>query len=132
MTKHFVDPDAKIPSHGEKSSFKLIGENHHENFYLDINRSGIIELSKFTLQNRYVITPLIRLDIDSSPHINPDGNKVSRNHIHIYQENYGDSWAYELSDVDGLDIENCSAFNDYLLSFCKYCNILLPQAQLAI
>ncbi len=132
MAKRFADSTVTMPSNRGKATFKLVGKNHREKFYLDINRSGIIELSKFTLQNRYIITPLVRLDIDSGPHMNPDGKRVSRNHIHIYREGYGDSWAYELKDIKELDAQNCSAFNDYLLKFCKYCNILLPQAQLVM
>lgn len=132
ITKHFTDENIRIPSTGEKMQYRLIGENHKETLYLDINRSGIIELGKFTLQNRYITTPLVRLDINSAPHLNPDGGKVSRNHVHIYQEGYGDSWAYELDEIDNFISEGHHEFNDYLIDFCQYCNIILPQAQLSI
>lgn len=131
MKKTFANKDTTLPHSGSKVQFILNGE-HQRTFFLDVNRSGIIELKKFTLQNRYMVIPLIRLDIDSAPHINPDGTKVSRNHIHIYKEGYGDSWAYELNEINDNCFDNCSEFSNFFLQFCKYCNIEIPQAQLSI
>lgn len=118
-----------LPLNGEKIQFKLQDKENHENFFLDVNRSGIIELSKFTLQNRFTITPLLRLDIDSAPHMNPDGSKVSRNHMHIYKEGFGDSWAYELGKTNWTDLAQCKSFQDYFYTFYKCCNIILPEVQ---
>ena len=98
---------------------------------MDISRSGKIEISKFKIQERYTITklPLVRIDINSTPHTNPDGTRLSRNHIHIYKYTENDNgnlpWAYELSDVNDfgiVDINNLN-FMTVFYGFCKYCNI---------
>lgn len=132
MIKYFKEKSIKLPANGEKVQFRLESKEMHENFYLDVNRSGIIELSKFTLQNRFIVIPLLRLDIDSAPHLNPDGSKASRNHLHIYKEGYGDTWAYDLDDTLGFDWSNCKYFEDYFYAFCKRCNIVAPETQSVI
>lgn len=47
---------------------------HNMALALKRKERGGIELSKFKLQNRYAVTklPLVRIDIDSPPHLNPD------------------------------------------------------------
>ncbi len=132
MDKYFEEKEVMMPGNGERVHFKLHSAEKRENFYLDVNRSGIIELKKFTLQNRFLVVPLVRLDIDSAPHINPDGSKTSRNHIHIYKEGYGDSWAFDLGSSGSFHFAKCSSFREYFIEFCKYCNIQLSQIQLLI
>lgn len=131
MKKVFVDSSFSFPPIGEKSSFELASENRREKFFLDINRSGRIELKKMTIQNRHVEI-LVRLDIDSGPHRNPDGTKTSRNHIHIYREGEGDSWAIDLDVFKDIDFNSCKEPIEYLVTFCNYCNILLPDAQVSM
>lgn len=88
-----------------------------------------IEL-KAKLQSRYVRNrlPLVRIDINSPPHINPDGRKLSRNHIHIFRECDNDTgnlpWAYELNDVfkTNFDLKSLNFMSAFNL-ICKYCNI---------
>ena len=95
-----------------------------------MDRRGRIELSKFKLQNRYALTklPLVRIDIDSPPHMNPDGTKTSRNHIHIYKEVDNDTgnlpWAYDLENFAQIKFnEDNIIFMDIFTGFCEYCNI---------
>ena len=87
MSKNFVKYKVDLPQNNESSVFDLVGNVPTEKFFLDIDRRGKIELSKFKIQTRYATTkfPLVRIDIDSPPHLNPDGTKTSRNHIHIYK-----------------------------------------------
>lgn len=124
--KNFVEHPPVLPYSRSKGHFKLVNKNH-QYFFLDINKSGIIALNKFTLQTRYSIIPLVRLDINSPPHINPDGSKTSRNHIHIYREGYGDAWAYELSDMKFISHTESLCFDNMLIQFCNYCNIKFSQ-----
>ena len=96
-----------------------------------MDRRGRIELSKFKLQNRYALTklPLVRIDIDSPPHMNPDGTKTSRNHIHIYKDGYDEKFAYTLDSDEFKDLfpdpkDRCSLLKAYL-EFIKV--ISVPQ-----
>lgn len=95
-----------------------------------MDRRGRIELSKFKLQNRYALTklPLVRIDIDSPPHMNPYGTKTSRNHIHIYKEVDNDTgnlpWAYDLENFAQIKFnQDDIIFMDIFTGFCEYCNI---------
>lgn len=49
-------------------------------------------------------TNIALLRIDKNFHTNPDGTKLSDTHIHIYQEGYGDKWAYPLDNFDLDDV----------------------------
>lgn len=136
LKKRFVVDNSHLPNNGESDFFDLISIESNEKFILDVDRKGKIELSKFKLQNRYAQTklPLVRIDIDSPPHINPDGEILSRNHIHIFRETENDTgnlpWAYDLESFDKIkfDINNIR-FMDVFMSFCEYCNISVENVQ---
>ena len=80
LKKVFAIDGCRLPNNGENATYDLISPGSNEKFLFDIDRKGKIELSKFKLQNRYGQTklPLVRVDIDSPPHMNPDGTIVSR------------------------------------------------------
>lgn len=129
LNKVFSKKKIALPLRGYNMTYDLESKTTKDKFYLDIDRRGSIEL-KVKLQNRYAKNkmPLVRIDIDSPPHINPDGTKLSRNHIHIYKNCDKDTnnlpWAYELNDIFGNDI-NIKSLN-FMTAFnliCKYCNI---------
>lgn len=111
---------------GTDQSYDLIGEDTRERFLLDLWR-GTIRLSKlkFQARGRKVIV-LVRLDIDGSPHTNPDGQKLVGSHMHIYQEGFEDKWAYP---VDPEIFKNPSSLRQSFEDFCRYCNINAPVFQ---
>lgn len=128
--RKYFEQTVVLPAVGGTGTWQLSGATSGDRFFLDINRKGKLELTKYTIQNRYVITrqPLVRVDIDSPPHINPDGTKKSRNHIHLFRESGSEHgnlpWAYEFDEIDGLEIflsrlDFMSVFD----GFCNYCNI---------
>ena len=65
MSKNFVKYKVDLPQNNESSVFDLVGNVPTEKFFLDIDRRGKIELSKFKIQTRYATTkfPLVRIDI---------------------------------------------------------------------
>lgn len=77
LKKVFVKEAIELPNNGENETYDLESIATRDKFYLDVDRRGRIELSRFKLQNRYAVTklPLVRIDIDSPPHLNPDGTK---------------------------------------------------------
>lgn len=136
LEKIFVDNFINLPNNGNKDTYDLESKSTVDKFFLDVDRRGKIELSKFKLQNRYAVTrlPLVRIDIDSPPHMNPDGTKTSRNHIHVYREVDNDTgnlpWAYDLEDFHDFSFEEGNInFMDIFVSFCKYCNICIDNVQ---
>ena len=120
LEKNYVGTQKfKYPILGGKLNIQLSSSDKNEEFILDITRSHI-SLSKNTFQNRAqgsII--LLRLDLDSAPHRNPDGEMVTGNHLHIYKEGYGDKFAYSLPE----DFDKCSDVKDFLEQFMDYCHI---------
>src|SRR5205085_5602469 len=97
-----------------------------EHFLLDFWR-GTIRISKFKYQTRArQTTVLARLDIDGSPHTNPDGQVMAGSHLHLYREGFEDKWAFPVPGgfTDPSDSQQT------LLDFCGFCNIqAIPSTQ---
>lgn len=122
MCKLFVNPKIINFNPGCNLSYKLIGEDQREQFKLDLWRGSIRMSKKMQTRVRNCIV-LVRLEINRSPHTNPDGEMISGTHIHIYKEGYEDRWAYPLNTDDFKDPSNIwQSFID----FCSYCNISNP------
>src|SRR3954464_15986370 len=95
MTKRFVRPPASIviPA-GCDETYELATLDKRELFLLDIWR-GTLRLTKLKFQNRVrTVVVLARLDIDGAPHTNPDGQRLSGTHLHLFREGYDDRWAH--------------------------------------
>lgn len=123
MKKKFNKTPVDLPSRSQKVQLNVISDDEKENFIVDIDRSGSIEI-KSKLQNRYSNNQiLIRVEINSPPHTNPDGTTTSRDHIHVYREGYGLSWAYDLNLIQWKLFDNLTNFNKVFIDFCYYCNI---------
>ncbi|MBI4669489.1 MAG: hypothetical protein HY747_09975 [Elusimicrobia bacterium] len=105
---------------GADNTHELIGDDKRERFLLDIWR-GMLRLSKLKYQTRGgKVFVLVRLDIDGSPHTNPDGHRVDGTHIHIYRERHEDKWAYP---IDPAKFPNSSDIHQTFGDFCRYCNV---------
>ena len=127
MEKQYTGPDTvDYPGGGDKLKMKCESPDEAERFHLDIYR-GRIELEKVHHNFRVrTAVPLLRLDLNASPHQNPDGEKVGRTHLHVYREGYGDAWAYEVPDDAFGNLENLEHPEDFvrtLYDFMTYANI---------
>lgn len=123
IEKHRIDETSySFPRLGGSIAIPLISANKREQFLLDISQ-GRIDLAKVKYQNRArQIVILVRLELNSAPHRNPDGEEIASPHIHIYKEGYGDKWAYPIP-------EKFADINDpwqSLEDFMSYCNIIEP------
>jgi len=128
------DIEYKIPYNG-KINIPIVSQNNKEEFLLDISRR-IINLKKVKYQNRCrKCIPLIRLDINSSHHRNPDNQEIDGTHLHIYREGYGLGSAYELDKINAIYSKEIFQINENifkeldnmqqtLLDFIEYCNIV--------
>ncbi len=126
MKKSFVTPTTVSLPPGTDKSHELIGEDNRERFLLDLWR-GTIRLSKLRFQNRgRKVIVLVRLDINSSPHTNPDGTRIVGTHLHRYREGYEDKWA---DPINPNDFPNVNDMQLALEKFCRYCNIEPPPYQ---
>lgn len=119
LDKHILLNSLILPGMNEEICIPVGAINSKETFSLDICRKNTIVLSRKKLQERLIPNNdlMIRLEIDGRPHINPDGKKLSRNHMHIFKEGYGMSWAYELNEIDAILFKNSNDFTTIFFDF---------------
>ncbi|WP_270739811.1 DUF6978 family protein [Massilioclostridium coli] len=135
LKKKFSEDSICLPKQGESCMFHVESLSTRDKFYVDTDRSSKIEL-KIKIQNRYALTkqPLVRIDINSPFHRNPDGTRISRNHIHIFKETDNMTgnlpWAYELETFDAnlFKIQTLD-FTQIFYDFCDFCNIEINNIQ---
>lgn len=131
--KEIIEKRISFPKQNEFLIMNAVTKDKpNEKFIVDINRKRAI-ISRCTLQQRvYTSIPLIRLDIDTKPHKNPDGKIIGGNHIHIYKEGYDLGWAYPLNheilnqvnpNFDITLFDDLISHTNTFLNFCMFCNI---------
>ena len=113
-----------IPPTREKCLLEAIADNKKDFFLFDISNGGIrLSKKKFQKRHKPYPIPLIRIDIDGPPHDNPDGEKLSGTHIHIFQAGWDDKWAYPIEKFLPEINPKSASFEDVLFAFLKFCNI---------
>ena len=114
MHKIFLSPPTILLLPGTDESHDLVGDYGRERFLLDLWR-GTLRLSKIKLQTRGRKTVvLVRLDVASAPHTNPDGSRLGGTHLHVYRQGYEDKWAYPLNPEEFRDPSNIlETFRDF-------------------
>ena len=82
------------------------------------------DVAKGTYQNRgRHSVVLVRLDFGGKPHRNPDERRIGSPHLHLYQEGYGDQWAFPVPSDRFTDMADAW---QTLQDFMQYCNIVGP------
>ena len=122
MPKRAVDDTPfDFPEPGGRLVIPLASLDKREDFLLDVTRMQI-NVSKVNYQNRARnVVVLMRLDLNGSPHRNPDGEIVPCPHIHIYREGYGAKWAFPLPQGRYENLSNLfQTFQDFMAD----CNIV--------
>lgn len=120
IEKQFQEKTAQIPSRGQKRSYPIESHTNDEKFTLTIARGN-----KNPLKCNYNMlvkssTVLLRVDTHQTIHINPDGAEIPAPHLHIYQEGYGDSFAYPLPE----SFRDSSNLVETLRNFLSYSNVI--------
>lgn len=130
--KRYDDSEINIPFLVPKNNLTASGESGVI-YNVDVAKNRFF-LKKLTFQHRvYTSVPLIRIDLDTKTHRNPDGELICGNHIHIYKEGAGMSWAYPLdadivkslnSSVSLLDMIVAENELDKFRLFNKFCHFI--------
>lgn len=137
--KKTTDTYYNFPPAGEILTIPIVSINEMESFLIDVNKKGRIRLTKCTYQERYrKIIILVRLDIDGSPHTNPEvtsiplpyltpynGQTIQCPHLHLYVEGFMDKWAIP---APSDKFPNTGDLFRTLEDFFRYCNIIEPPA----
>lgn len=116
-----------LPTSRESKTYNIKSDDGTEHFTLNVSRGQVFELVKSKLNTSYRKIPIVRVEFNARPHLNPDGTKTGRDHIHIYKEGYGMSWAYDLSTFDEKYFHDPANFNSLFVDFCSYCNIMYAE-----
>lgn len=111
-----------FPDLGGSVQVPVVSADGAERFTFDLSR-GRIKLSKVKYQERYIVEPLVRLDVAGPDHLNPDGEKLPCPHLHIYREGFGDRWAIPCPTDTFTDVGNIRLTLD---QFFSYCNVIDP------
>lgn len=113
MLKHTLVSEINFPSKGNFTEFNVIGDKKQDVFAINIFRGKINRL-KYNIGARITKNGILLLELHMNPsniHTNPNGEKITGSHWHIYNEEYGRLWAFPAEDFNsGQFIENTIAF----------------------
>ena len=82
LKRKVIETDLVFPGKGQKIEFDVYAEKQRTRFVVNIYRSGKND-KKCTYQGRTYLnsTPILRLDITDSTHINSDGTKINESDV---------------------------------------------------
>ncbi len=101
-----LSKEVAYPDLGRRVSIDLLSIDGRESFNLDIGRS-YVKLTRATYPTRARSTVILaRLDLEGTPHTNPDGTELPCPHLHLYRKGFGDKWAYSVPEAAFADVED--------------------------
>ena len=113
MLKRALISENSFPTKGESGEFHVAGDSKQDIFAIHMFR-GKINRFKYNIGARIVKNGILLLELHINPsnvHPNPDGNKITGNHWHIYSEEYGRLWAFPAENIDSEQfVENTMLF----------------------
>ncbi len=128
--KKYIENYFNFPRQNEFITLNAQGSQTQNNYLIDINKKQAT-LERVTFQGRHRVNIiLLRMDIGTKPHTNPDKTLISGNHIHIYKDGYHDTFAYELNDPvlnelnPAFDLTKFKTKNhtNLFIAFSEFCN----------
>lgn len=120
MTKRSLIAEMNFPTRGKTKEFDVIGDTKKDVFSINIYR-GKINAFKYDMGARIKKNGIMLLQLHINPsnvHINPDGQKITGSHWHIYTEQYGRTFAFPADDI------NSDEFVDNTISFLNRFNVI--------
>lgn len=126
LTKDSIESTFKMPDAGERNKqFYVEGDDNEGTIFTIALYRGIHNPMRHQISARISANgiPLLRLCVNSSPHHNPDGTRISGTHWHVYREGFDTSVAYE------ADIASASFVGDTILLLDKFNVIKKPSFQ---
>jgi len=123
MEKHRLDLEMHPFGESGKLVIPLQSPDKREQFSLDVHFFGRVGI-KITYQSRArQVVNLVRLDLGTNGHENPDGTFIPGAHLHLYREGFSDKIAFPLPREVFTDAsDSWRTIHDFM----RYCNITLP------
>lgn len=115
MIKRTLISEISFPQKGKAIEFNVVGDSKQDVFAINIFRGKINRL-KYNIGTRIVKNGIMLLELHINPsniHTNPDGEKITGSHWHIYSEEYGRLWAFPAENIESEQfVENTIVFLD--------------------
>lgn len=102
MAKRALIAEIRFPSKGATEELDVVGDTKADIFTVNIFR-GKIQRAKYNFGARIKKNGVMLLELHIGPtqvHTNPNGEKITGNHWHIYSEKYGRSEAFSAEDIE--------------------------------
>ena len=115
MLKYTLVSEIEFPQKRASTEFKVIGDKKQDIFVINLFRGNINRL-KYNMGARIMKNGILLLELHMNPsniHTNPDGEKITGSHWHIYSEEAGLLWAFPAEDLNSEQfVENTIIFLD--------------------
>lgn len=113
MIKRSLIDEINFPMRGTTKEFDVVGDTKADVFSINIYRAKI-QPFKYNMGARIKKNGIMLLELHINPttvHYNPDGEKITGSHWHIYTEGYGRTYAFHADDIEADKfVENTIAF----------------------
>ena len=120
MAKRALIGEIRFPSKGATEELDVVGDTKADIFTVNIFR-GKIQRAKYNFGARIKKNGVMLLELHIGPtqvHTNPNGEKITGNHWHIYSEKYGRSEAFSAEDIEA------DSFVDNTVKFLTAFNVV--------
>ncbi len=120
MAKRALIAEIRFPSKGATEELDVVGDTKADIFTVNIFR-GKIQRAKYNFGARIKKNGVMLLELHIGPtqvHTNPNGEKITGNHWHIYSEKYGRSEAFSAEDIEA------DSFVDNTVKFLTAFNVV--------
>ncbi len=122
MLKRSLIDAINFPARGATKEFDVIGDTKTDIFSINIYRAKI-QPYKYNMGARIKKNGIMLLELHINPttvHYNPDGEKITGSHWHIYKEGFGRTFAFPADDIEK------DKFVENTLSFLEKFNVVEP------
>lgn len=120
MIKRSLIDVISFPTRGTTKEFDVAGDTKADVFSINIYRAKI-QPFKYNTGARIKKNGIMLLELHINPttvHYNPDGEKITGSHWHIYREGFGRTYAFPADDIEE------DKFVDNTIEFLKKFNVV--------
>lgn len=113
MIKRSLIDEINFPMRGTTKEFDVVGDTKADVFSINTYRAKI-QPFKYNMGARIKKNGIMLLELHINPttvHYNPDGEKITGSHWHVYTEGFGRTYAFHADDIEADKfVENTIAF----------------------
>lgn len=102
MIKRSLIDEINFPTRGTTKEFDVVGDTKADVFSINIYRARI-QPFKYNMGARIKKNGIMLLELHINPttvHYNPDGEKITGSHWHVYTEGFGRTYAFPADDIE--------------------------------